>query len=261
MSEPRFGDHFSARSAGYATFRPTYPPELFDWLAGHCPARETAWDCATGSGQAAIGLARRFDRVVATDASASQIANAPTAPNIEYQVAPAEASGLPDHSADLITVAQALHWLDRPRFFAEVERVGRPGALLACWMYGLMRITPAVDAVVARLYWEIVGSFWPTERALVESAYRTIEIPFPELDPPAFTMTFDWTLTHIVGYLRTWSAVTRYAAARAEDPVGLVADDLAQAWGESDTVRPVAFPLAVRVAIVGRPETAVSGAA
>lgn len=71
-----FKDHFSSASERYAAYRPDYPAALFAWLAGQCAEQELAWDCATGSGQAALGLAPHFRRVVATDASAEQIRHA-----------------------------------------------------------------------------------------------------------------------------------------------------------------------------------------
>lgn len=250
MTQP-FPDHFSSRSAGYATFRPTYPAELFQWLADQCPGRELAWDCATGNGQAAVGLAAHFRRVVATDASAAQLEHATLLPNVEYRVARAEASDLADQSVDLVTVAQALHWLERPRFFAEVARVVRPGGAMAVWMYNLMSATPALDEVVRRFYRDVVGPYWPGDRVLVDSNYRSIEIPFAELAPPAFRMEAEWPFDRLVGYLRTWSASARYQEARGHDPVGLIEADLARAWGDLGAPRRIQWPLAVRVARVG----------
>jgi hypothetical protein len=87
-----FHDHFSAFAGRYADFRPSYPAELFDYLAGLTPKHELAWDCAAGNGQATVGLAGHFDRVVATDASREQIASARPHPKIAYWVAPAESS-------------------------------------------------------------------------------------------------------------------------------------------------------------------------
>ena len=110
-------DHFSHASDDYRRWRPGYPDELFAWLAAMAPSRAVAWDCATGSGQAAGGLAAHFARVVATDASAAQVAEAEAFGRVEYRVAPAEDSGLPDASVDLVTVAQALHWFEFERFF------------------------------------------------------------------------------------------------------------------------------------------------
>ena len=243
-----FPDHFSARADRYAVFRPTYPAGLYQWLADQVVRHDAAWDCATGNGQAAVGLAPYFGRVFATDASAAQLAQATPVPNIEYTRAPAEASGLADRSVDLVTVAQAAHWFDRARFFVEAARVARPGSVLAIWMYNLMRSEPVVDRIIGRLYRDIVGPFWPGDRVLIDDDYRSITIPFPEFDPPQFAMTAAWTGDHLVGYLRTWSAVNRYVEAKGHDPVALVEEDLLAAWGGPSTVRTVEWPLRVRVA-------------
>jgi ubiquinone/menaquinone biosynthesis C-methylase UbiE len=133
-----FKDHFSSVAGNYAAFRPDYPRELFQWLASVSPARSAAWDCATGNGQAAVGLAEYFKTVIGTDASADQIANATPHPKIRYSVVPAEKSGLTAQSMDLITVAQSAHWFDLDRFYSEVRRVLRPGGCVALWCYGVI---------------------------------------------------------------------------------------------------------------------------
>jgi SAM-dependent methyltransferase len=232
-------------------YRPTYPDSLYRWLAESVAERGTVWDCGTGNGQAALGLAPHFRRVIATDPSEAQLAHARPAANIEYRVATAEQSGLEDVSIDLVTVAQAAHWFDRPRFFAEVRRVAKPGALLAVWMYNLMTVDDAVDRVIEHLYRDVVGRYWPGDRVLIDSDYRTIEIPFPEFIPPSFEMTAEWNGDHVLGYLRTWSAVARYQADTREDPVSLVAPELLAAWGGADRVRRVRWPLRLRAATVG----------
>jgi len=118
-----FKDHFSKQAVGYAKFRPRYPRKLFDYLGSIAPSRQFAWDCGTGNGQAAVGLASVFDRVIATDASEKQIANAQSRKLVDYRVAPAENSGIESETLDLIMVAQALHWFDLDRFYPEAERV------------------------------------------------------------------------------------------------------------------------------------------
>jgi ubiquinone/menaquinone biosynthesis C-methylase UbiE len=164
-----FKDHFSRQAADYAKFRPGYPQELFNYLGGIAPSRQLAWDCGTGNGQAAIGLASVFDRVIATDASEKQISNAQPYDRVEYRVAPAENSGIQSGTIDLIMVAQALHWFDLDRFYAEARRVLKSDGILAASAYNLLHIEPAIDEIVNRYYYEVVGPFWPPERKLVEN--------------------------------------------------------------------------------------------
>src|SRR3954454_12384485 len=127
--------HFNTQAKLYAEYRPDYPPQLFEFIAGAVPEHKLAWDCATGNGQAAAGLAEHFERVFATDIGAEQIAQAKPDPRIEYHVAPAERSGLADHSVDAVTITQALHWLDIPRFYAEVKRVLKPAGVFVATVY------------------------------------------------------------------------------------------------------------------------------
>jgi len=241
-----FADHFSGVSAGYAAFRPRYPDALFDLLARVAPARGAAWDCATGNGQAAIGLAQHFTRVIATDASAAQIAQAEPHPRVSYRVAPAEACGLEDRSVDLVTAAQAVHWFDRPRFWAEARRVLRPRGVVAFWTYWLVSITPELDAIVQRFYRDTVGPYWPPERKLTEDRYRGIDFPFTEFAVPEFTIEQQLTLDGVAGYIRTWSATRGFIEARGHDPVDALIAELTPVWGDPATPRPARWPVAVR---------------
>ncbi len=227
----QFKDHFSAIAGGYAEFRPVYPRELFAWLAEAAAGRERAWDCATGNGQAAVRLAAFFQEVIATDASSGQIARAQPQANVTYQVAPAEASGLPASSTDLITVAQALHWFDFDRFYAEARRVLRPGGLLAVWCYGGIEFEdPQIQEQVDHFYHQVVGPYWPPERRYIEEKYRSIPFPFADLSVPPFAMAADLTLDRFLGYLRTWSATQRFIQARGFDPVNDLAATLGGPW-------------------------------
>lgn len=249
-----FRDHFSSSSPDYAAFRPRYPEALFAFLAGHAPGSRLALDCATGSGQAALGLAEHFDRVVATDASRAQIESAAPHPRVTYRVAPAGSSGLADGSVDLVTVAQALHWLDRDAFYDEAFRVLRPGGLLAAWCYTNPAIDPAVDPLIQEFYATTVGSYWPPERALVENGYRGIPFPFEEIAAPHFAIEADLTLDHLAGYLRTWSATLRYAATRGTDPVAPLVDSLRPVWGDPGRSRRARWPIHLRAGTAtGRP--------
>ena len=243
-----FKDHFSKQAAGYATFRPRYPQKLFDYLGSIAPGRELAWDCGTGNGQAAVGLASVFHRVIATDASEKQIANAQSHQTIEYRVAPAENSGIASETIDLIMVAQALHWFDLDRFYAEVRRVLKNNGVFAASAYNLLHVEPDIDEVVNRYYYEVVGPFWPPERRLVEQ-FGDLPFPFQESDPPKFEMTAHWNLDHLIGYLQTWSSTQRFIAAKASDPLEQIRKDLSAAWGDANQTRRVVWPLTLRVGV------------
>jgi SAM-dependent methyltransferase len=239
-----FKDLFSRDPAGYAEFRPHYPAALFAWLAEVSPGDALAWDAGTGNGQAAVELAKHFRHVIASDPSAKQLSQAVADPRVEYRVA-GETAGLDPASADLATVAQALHWFDRPKYWNEVKRVVRPGGVVAVWCYELQQVSPDIDGIITRFYRETVGPYWTPDRKLVEDGYRTVEFPFAEFTAPSFAMTTEWSLQQQLGYLGTWSAVGRFRDVAGRDPIPMVAAELEPAWG-SEGVRKVSWPLSVR---------------
>jgi len=245
---PAFKDHFSKVAAAYSRFRPSYPEALFAFLADRAPGRALAWDCATGSGQVARGLVPWFDVVVATDASAAQVDDAIAHPRVAYRVAPAERCPLRDGSVQLVTVAQALHWFDQPAFFSEVRRVLPAGGLLAVWSYGVMRVESEIDELIDHLYGEVLGPYWPPERRLVEAGLAGVVLPFPEVPVPDFSMQAEWGRDAFMGYLSTWSAVSRYRAAESRDPLEAFARVLARIWPEAEERRQISWPLHIRLA-------------
>lgn len=205
-----------------------------------------AWDCATGSGQSAVQLTKYFNRVVATDASESQISNALRQQGIKYSVSAAEDSTLATASVDLITVAQALHWFDLPGFTVEVDRTLKKEGILSVWSYNLLTIRPDIDEQINHLYGTVLYDYWPAERALVEGEYKHIDFPFTELKVPIFQMTLDWTLVQLVAYLSTWSAVNAYILEKESDPVEIIYTELLKLWGSPETRRHIQWPLSVR---------------
>jgi SAM-dependent methyltransferase len=243
---PDFKDHFSSRSAGYAAYRPTYPDALVDFLAAIAPRHALALDCACGSGQLSVPLARRFRQVIAVDASAAQIRHAEAHDRVEYRVAGAEASGVPDATADLITVAQAAHWLDLDRFYTEARRVARPAAALALITYGIGHVQGAPDAVLSRFYYDVISPYWPPERRLVETGYRTLAFPFREIDPPPLDIVAFWRLADLLGYVRTWSAVKEAEQVLGTAPMDTLTRELGEVWGDPETRRTITWPLSVR---------------
>lgn len=221
--------------------------------------RNLAWDCATGNGQAAVFLSEHFEQVIASDASKEQIENAQPRDNIRYEVFPAEKTTLVDNSVDLITIAQALHWFDLDEFYKEVKRVLRKNenggdtngsGVIAAWAYGLHSISTEIDNITHLLYEDILGSYWPKERKIVENKYHDISFPFQEIDMPVFQIELDWTLSELIGYLYTWSSVQKFIEKNNSDPIKQIYDDLAAAWGDKNTWhkrRRVVWPIYIRV--------------
>ncbi|MFA6237836.1 MAG: class I SAM-dependent methyltransferase [Bacteriovorax sp.] len=245
MNEIKFKDLFSVQSGDYAKYRPTYPPELFSYLAGLSQHRDVAWDCGTGNGQAAVELAGYFNKVIATDLSEKQILEAKKHSKILYKVSTAENFEC-NEKIDLITVAQAFHWFNHKSFAEVVGRVARSGGHLAVWTYAVANITPEVDAVVDELYNGILKGYWEPERAHVESGYKNIIMPFKEISHPDFEMNAEWSLEHFIGYLSTWSALQSYIKKNEHNPLEETARKLEIAWGRQN-LRKISWPLGLRI--------------
>jgi len=240
-----FKDHFSSHAAAYAAHRPGYPAELAAWLASIAPASGLALDVGCGSGQLSLLLADRFEKVVATDPSAQQITNATPHDRIDYRVAPAESSDLPDASADLITAAQAAHWFDLPAFFAEARRSLKPDGAIALISYAGMEARSEIEAITERFRLVTIGPYWPPERAMVENRYRDIALPFAPIEPPRLFIEVRWPLTALIGYLDTWSAVRVMEREIGRAPFEAVTAELAEAWGDPMSARIIRWPLTI----------------
>ena len=244
-----FKDYFSKQAKDYAKYRPQYPSELIQFVSELAPGRERAWDCATGNGQAAVALANYFDRVIATDASAQQIENAERRPRVSFEVAAAEASGLPSLHFDLIVVATAAHWFDLPRFYAEAKRVLKPEGILAMWTYGGTEPTsdPGIAEVLRRYAKEIVGPYFAPELQRVWGGYGNLPFPFNEIRTPEFSIRAEWDLEQMLGHMLTWSATQKLIDAEDKDPRELIREDLSRAWGSPDRKIPREWKIDFRV--------------
>jgi ubiquinone/menaquinone biosynthesis C-methylase UbiE len=240
-----FADHFSEKSEQYAAARPSYPDALFAAIAAAAPGRERAWDCATGSGQAAVGLAAHFGHVEATDASAQQIANALAHPRVRYTVQPAERTDLAAGAFDAIVVAQALHWFDLDRFYAEARRVLRPGGLVAAWAYDWSAVTPAVDRALERHLLVKIRPYWPEQVNRMQSSFMDFPFPFAPVSLPPVRIEMAWTLEQYLAYVETWSATRAYLAQHGRGILDEAESAMRKAWGEV-RVRTVTMPLHVR---------------
>lgn len=238
-------DRFSGHADLYAQYRIDYPSELYDFVLSFVKNRQTAWDCATGNGQVAGALAALFDQVEATDISETQLILAVKKPTIHYQLSPAEQTPFADHTFDLITVAQALHWFDVNAFHAEVRRVAKSGGVLAEWGYGLVQLGPGLDPIMLDFYRNRIGPYWDPQRKYIDDAYATLPFPFVDAQRATFIARRIWSLERFLNYLRTWSAVRQYIHENEEDPVKWLGEELKPLWGDGE--REVCFPVFLRV--------------
>jgi SAM-dependent methyltransferase len=245
MSEPVV-QRFAAVASDYARFRPRYPPALYQWLAAQVPGHDFAWDVACGSGQATVPLASHFASVLGSDASARQVAQAEPAANVRYACGEATRSGLPDACADLVTVAQALHWFELGTFYGEAARVLRPGGLLVAWTYNIPVVAhPGVQAALMRLHREVLGPWWPAGRIHVDHGYARLPFPGPRLAVPTFLMRAAWPATQLLGYVATWSAVAACRAGGGADPLPRFADEIAVCWPADGAALEINWPFTV----------------
>jgi ubiquinone/menaquinone biosynthesis C-methylase UbiE len=238
-------DNFSTQADLYAKYRPAYPEKLVEFIIANTAHRNTAWDCATGNGQTAKMLSPYFTRVLATDISQRQLDHAWKADNIIYTVQPAEQTDFPDHSIDLVTVSQALHWFDVDKFYAEVKRVGRAGASVAIWMYSLLRISPAIDHIIEEYHFKTLGEYWDRERKYVDDNYSTIPFPFEKIYTPSFAIEYYWTIDEIEGYFNTWSALRNFITANNYNPVPELVKKIKPYWDQRQLQ--VIFPIHLRM--------------
>lgn len=234
---------FGAQAEAYASYRPHYPETLFSWLAQHSPATHRALDIACGNGQASLPLSRYFQQVLASDTSLKQLQAATGHPHLHFYAAHATQQPLPAASLDLLVVAQALHWFATPDFFAEATRLLKPQGLFCAWCYSLMSINPELDELIGNFYWHSLQGYWPTGRSSVDNGYRDIQLPWQKVEPPAMALHANWSLPHLLGYLRTWSAVQRLEAEQGYDPLLHLTPLLQRAWGNPQQLRSVSWPL------------------
>jgi SAM-dependent methyltransferase len=241
---PDFKDLFSIQASDYAKYRPSYPPELFEYLKTLVNEHHVAWDAGTGNGQAAVELAKFFERVIATDPSEKQLKAALPRENISYLCEPAEAPSFSE-KVNLVTVAQAFHWFRHADFAEAVKKISAKDCHLVVWSYAITCVGKDVDPLVEKLYNGLLGPFWEKERLHVENGYRKIEMPFQEITAPKMNLKVQWTKEQFSGYLKTWSALQTYLKSNAGEKPAALLQEIEKAFGND--VREVSWPLNMRV--------------
>ena len=237
-------DLFSQNSQLYKQARPDYPHSVIHEILKHTPEHSFAWDCGAGSGQCTPLLVPYCEQNVATDLSESQLQSAPYFENVSYQIQIAEQTIFANQSFDLISVAQAIHWFDFEKFYAEVRRTLKLNGLLAVVGYGLLEIQDQqVNTMIQALYYEKLAGCWDAERRYIDEAYQTIPFDFDEITVPKFSMTYQWTAAQLLKYLSTWSAIKNYQDQYAEHALL----DLAEYLQDLEQEFEITFPVFLRL--------------
>lgn len=237
-------DLFSTQASEYAKFRPAYPPALIHEIVSLCSDHQVAWDAGTGNGQFAVLLAGYFEKVIASDISEKQLANATQKPNIEYKINDSTQTDFADHSVDLVTVAQAVHWFNFEKFYAEVNRVLKKDGIIAIVGYGLPVAVPEVNEIILDFYNNTLGAYWDKERKLVDESYKTIPFPFHEIQMREHSIPYTWNIDQLIGFFSTWSALQHYIRKTGNDPLPLLRE---QFLGTGLEEFKVEFPVFCRI--------------
>ncbi|HUR12318.1 MAG TPA: methyltransferase domain-containing protein [Flavitalea sp.] len=245
-------DLFSEQAAEYALYRPVYPVSLVETFLPFVKERKMAWDGATGNGQAARLLADFFDHVEASDISDAQLNKAVSHPKIKYTESRSEETPYNDHIFDLITVAQAYHWMDFDAFHQEVQRVAKADAVIAVWGYGLVRCEDReIDKMIRNFYTGTMGPYWDPERKFIDEKYQTVPFPYEILVNTNFDFNVTWNINQLCGYLNSWSSVRNFIKKEGTNPVELFCVAMKEVWQEK-TARNFTFPIFLKAGKVNK---------
>lgn len=237
-----FKDQFSEQASMYAKFRPDYPESLFHFLRDLVTENHIVLDCGTGNGQTAASLANYFSIVLACDPSRKQLSQSRKRPNIYYIQSTAEHIGLQKNSVNLITVSQAIHWMKFDLFYQEAKRLLTSKKVISIWGYNLPQINPKIDEILSSFYTKILGDYWHKERKQIDEEYKSIPFPFYDCKTLEFQMKTEWSSDQYLGYIGTWSAVQNYYHLNGKNPLELVQEPIAKAWGAEKNLE-ITWPL------------------
>lgn len=247
MSTAAFKDHFSKQSDIYAKYRPQYPVDLYSFLSSLTKEHQLAWDCGTGNGQAAVGLAEFYNEVIATDPSEQQIKNAFPHHKVKYIIEKAENNSLETNTVDLLTIANALHWFNFDVFYKEANRVLKPGGIIAAWAVGIPFISADIDELLNHYHYKTLDNYWLPENRIVEKEYTTIPFPFQLIDAPEFFIEKKMNLDDVIGFLNTWSATQRFINGNKFNPTDKLRNDMLPFWKNIEEEKTIRWKIILKI--------------
>lgn len=224
----------------YLKFRPTYPLSLFQCLQDYIgePVTE-AVDLACGTGQAAKEIAKFAKHVTGIDPSAGMIQQAPKLPNVDYMVgSDATITELiPPHSVDLVTIAEALHWIDFPTSWSRIHQILKPGGVFAAFSYYLFTFVdhPESGPIIADFFLgeDKCAPYWDKGQRQLNDLYAEIKVPTQYFsdevrvinskdqlahDHPFEIIKYDVPVRHMINMMATCSGYHNWRKANPGKP-------------------------------------------
>lgn len=226
---------YSTSPALYRDCRPSYGSEIYSHISSLLKDNQKAWDCACGSGQATIEVAKFVDYVIGTDPDPSQLEKGAIAGNVDYLRASETVETFGEESIDLVTVATGIHWINRPKFYKEVERVLKKGGVLATWGYTGVDLNSEIDAVIKGIVKTHLMPYYPKEILIAFNGYQDIELPMNKIQSPNFDVVHNWDFEKLMNYIQSFTAMQRYLKTHGKSAVSLFRDELLEAWGGDKT--------------------------
>ena len=212
----------AAHASIYRKFRPTYPQKILDLISDYvkthaCGSFDLAVDVACGSGQSTFYLQDTFKQCIGVDISKAQVEQARTAAsekeviNVSFVEGSADKLPMKDASVDVVSLAQAWHWLEPEGFYKECKRVLKPRGCVAVYGYGQGHLmNKRSDTLLQQFYSGTLGGYWHDRRTHIDNQYRGVVLPFKNTKRHNFNMTKHMSLDSYFGYVSSWSAYCNY---------------------------------------------------
>ena len=232
----------ASHATAYSKFRPIYPKVLLEIISSYISRnggeKDMAVDVGCGSGQSTFYLLDCFKQCIGVDISKAQIDEAQKkceeigTKNVHFLEGSATELPVESYSADVVTIAQAWHWIpDVDKFYSECKRVLKPGGCLAVYGYGNVRVkNDSCNYLVRDFYLNTLQDCWQKERHHIDNEYAEVVLPFSSTEQHDTEMSKTFSLGDFIGYVSSWSAYQQYCKL---NPGNKVLEDLQQQLAEA----------------------------
>lgn len=230
----------------YALYRPRYNKDIIDHILGLVRNKDTCIDVACGSGQLTNLLEPHFKQVIGLDKSFEQLKHSSNGPSkIKYVAGSAFDIPAPDNSVDLITTAQAFHWITpHEKFYSEIDRLLRPAGVFSILGYAIPACTShtKVQSIFRDYYVNVLGSLkrpgepgclWDIYRTEVDNGFTDTKFPW-NVQRKTFNDVVKMPIKNFVGFLHSQSGYKNLLQQGNADPMPMLHKQFVEAAGAVD---------------------------